>query len=277
MDFPKGDKIIIRADIAPGQNETACDFLAARSGLSKGRIKAAMNKGAVRIKRKQGGFKRLRSATAVLFPGDRIELHYDEKLLALKPPEAQCISDLKHYSAWNKPAGVMAQGTEYGDHCSLMRQAELYFTPRREVFLVHRLDREAAGLMLIAHSGDAASKLSALFAGNDIIKTYRVEVLGDLRKKGSEGIIDLPLDGKPAVTEYKVVSYNSESNVSTVEAVIKTGRLHQIRRHFDMLGFPVMGDPKYGTGNKNKEGMKLTAVSLKFLCPLLRKDVEFKL
>ena len=275
MAFPKGDKIIIKADVAPGDKGPACDFLASRSGLPKGRIKDAMNKGAVRIKRKRGGFNRLRRATATLFPGDRIELYYDEKLLSLKPPEATCIRDLKHYSVWDKPAGLVAQGTEYGDHCSLMRRAELYFAPQREVFLVHRLDREAAGLMLIAHSGDAASKLSALFAGNNIIKKYRVEVLGDLGGKDGSGVIDLPLDGKPSVTEYNVLSYSIESNISTVNAVIRTGRLHQIRRHFDLIGFPVMGDPKYGKGNKNAEGMKLAAVSLKFFCPFQNREMEF--
>ena len=74
---------------------------------------------------------------------------------------------------------------------------------------------------------------------------------------------------------YETVSYDPERNTSVVDVTIKTGRFHQIRRHFDMIGFPVMGDPRYGTGNKNSSGMKLEAVSLEFRCPFGRQQVRF--
>ncbi len=219
----------------------------------------------------------MRGATATFTTGDLLEFYYDERVLAIKPPEAKCLSDQDHYSVWHKPAGLMAQGTMYGDHCSLMRQAELFFKPSREVFLIHRLDREASGIMLLAHNKNAAARLSELFQKNRIIKTYYTEVLGNLGGKGRQGTVELPLDGKSAITEYEVESWDPGRNASVVHVVIKTGRLHQIRRHFDMLGFPVIGDPKYGKGNKNTEGMKLTAVSLRFYCPFRNKEVEFTL
>jgi len=56
---------------------------------------------------------------------------------------------------------------------------------------------------------------------------------------------------------------------------IRTGRLHQIRRHFDLIGHPVMGDPRYGTGNKNKEGLQLEADQLRFICPFAKREVVF--
>lgn len=255
-------------------SETACDFLSRKTGLSKSRIKDAMNKGAVWIKSK-GKMLRLRRATTMLHKGDCLEFHYDEKLLSLNPPDATLIDDQRHYSVWLKPAGLMAQGTMFGDHCSLMRQAELFFQPQRKVYLVHRLDREASGLMLIAHSKEAAARLSDIFQKNLIRKGYRIEVSGDLGLKQKQGLIEIPLDGKKATTEFNVVSYDPEANISIVNVIIKTGRLHQIRRHFDMIGFPVMGDPKYGKGNKNKEGLKLIAVSLHFHCPFQKRDVEF--
>jgi tRNA pseudouridine32 synthase/23S rRNA pseudouridine746 synthase len=258
------------------QPAAACDLLATRTGLSKTKIKDAMNKGAVWVKKK-GKMQRLRKATALLRKGDHVELHYDGKLLSLVPPEAKMISDLVHYSVWFKPAGLMAQGTMFGDHCSLLRQAELYFRVQRPVFPVHRLDREADGLMLIAHSREAAAKLSELFRNKQITKEYRLEVLGNLGEEGRKGVIDQPLDGKEAVTDYEVISHGPEQKTTVVSAFIATGRLHQIRRHFAMTGFPVMGDPKYGKGNKNREGMRLTAVSLKFVCPITRKDVQFTL
>ena len=270
MSLPLKKKLILRTTISPGTSGTASDFLVSRTGLSKGRVKDAMNKGAFWIRKKKGGLKRLRGATANLVPGDQIEFYHDEILLAQKPPEAKCLSDQKHYSVWYKPAGLMSQGTMYGDHCSILRQAELFFHPPRKVFPVHRLDREASGLMLLAHSREAAAGLSELFRHNRIIKKYRAEVLGNPGAGQKQGTIELPLDGKPAVTEFEVESYDPASNTATVNVIIKTGRLHQIRRHFEMTGFPVMGDPKYGKGNKNRDGLKLSAVSLGFRCPFCR-------
>ncbi len=264
--------------VGKGISGTICDFLASGTGLSKSRIKDAMNKGALWVGKESGRvskLRRLRKATAMLTDRMRIEFYYDEKLLALKPPQARCLDDRKDYSVWLKPPGLMAQGTKYGDHCSLLRQVEQSFGNMRDFFLVHRLDREAAGLMLIAHTKDAAARLSELFQKNLVIKKYRVEVLGNLSERGSKGTIDLPLDGKKAFTEYELEFFSPTTNTSTVDVTIKTGRLHQIRRHFDMIGYPVIGDPKYGKGNKNMEGMKLVAYSLRFRCPFGNSDVEF--
>jgi len=271
------EKVTFRTTVSTGTSESASDFLSVKTGLSKARVKDAMNKGAVWIKKKSGGMKRLRRASSSLLQGDLIEMYYDRELLSLKAPEARCLSDQKYYSVWYKPAGLLAQGTRYGDHCSLMRQAELYFRSSLEIFLVHRLDREASGLMVLAHSKDAASKLSGLFQKNLVVKRYHVEILGNLGERGLHGAIELPLDGKASFTEYAVTEYNADANISIVDVIIKTGRLHQIRRHFDMIGFPVMGDPKYGTGNKNTDGMKLSAVSLRFFCPFLKREVEYAL
>src|ERR1700690_3880952 len=84
---------------------SAAEFLAELSGLSKMRIKDAMNKGAVWIRKKKGGLQKLRKASADLLPGAMIELYYDETLLSQKPPQARCVSDQGHYSIWFKPAG----------------------------------------------------------------------------------------------------------------------------------------------------------------------------
>ncbi len=267
------DKIIYKTTGANPPSQAA-DLLAAGTGLSKGRIKDAMIKGAVWIKRK-GSLKRLRKATTILSPNDHIEIHYDPHLLAIKPPPPRLVSDQGYYSIWFKPSGLIAQGTMFGDHCSLLRLAELYFRPQRQVFLVHRLDREAEGLMIIAHSRESAARFSALFEKRLITKEYRVIVLGDLGRKQKIGSITLPLDSKEASTDYEVLSYDALQNSSLVSVFIRTGRLHQIRRHFEMIGHPIIGDPKYGRGNKNSEGIKLTAVSLKFSCPFNSREVSF--
>ena len=265
----------LRITIGPEDAGTACELIAARAGLAKSRVKDAMCKGAVWLTGKRCGRKRLRKATAQPGVGDVLELSYDPRLLAVKPPLAQCLHDARHYSIWLKPAGLLAQGTDYGDHCSLVRQAEVHFRLKRPVLPVHRLDREATGLMILAHTKAAAAKLSKLLQDNGIDKQYRITVLG--RPSPEQGTIELLLDNKPASTGYTLTSYDSASDTSVVEVTLKTGRLHQIRRHFALLGHPVLGDPKYGVGNKNTTGMELVAHHLAFRCPFTRKEVRFSL
>lgn len=254
----------------------AAECVARRTGLSKGRVKDAMAKGALwLLARGRKGRKRLRRASALLRPGVVLDFFYDPDLLALIPPAGKCLHDASHYSIWFKPAGLLSQGTEYGDHCSLLRQAEIYFRQQRPVLPVHRLDREASGLMLVAHSSQAAARLSELLRHNGIEKRYQIRVLGRLAER--EGEITLPLDGKEARTSYQVLAHDGESNSSTVEVHIATGRLHQIRRHFALLGHPVLGDPRYGQGNKNSAGLQLVACSLAFRCPYSGRELACSL
>ncbi len=264
---------IISHTVATAETASACELLATRSGFSKGKIKDAMNKGAVWRVPSSGPMQRLRRATATLNAGEKLELHYNEEVLAKQVSASVLVADEHHYSVWFKPSGVLAQGTMEGDHCALLRQAELYFKMSRPVFLVHRLDREASGLMLVAHSPNAAARLSALFQNNAIYKRYWVQVRGQLT--AASGVIDTPLDGKTARTEYTVEGYDAGADTSILNVVIDTGRLHQIRRHLQGLGHPVIGDPKYGSGNKSPAGLQLNAVQLRFCCPFTDKEMDF--
>jgi tRNA pseudouridine32 synthase/23S rRNA pseudouridine746 synthase len=268
-------RLVYKKIVNQGDSRTACELLAQETGLPRMRIKDAMSKGVVWVMSRGKGRKRLRRATAGLKPGDVIELFYDPGLLSREPPQACCVDDRKDYSIWNKPAGLLTQGTDYGDHCSLLRQAETAFTPRREAYPVHRLDREAEGLVLMAHTRHAARDLSRLFHGREIEKRYRAEVLGQMEP--AEGVIDLPLDGRPAVTKYSLLSFDQGSNTSRLLVEILTGRLHQIRRHLAGIGHPVMGDPRYGKGNKDGKSMRLTATELKFTCPLTGEKIDIRI
>lgn len=257
-----------------GETETVVDALARVSGLPKGRIKDALAKGAVTLTR-GGKTKRLRRATFALVRGDTLSLHYNPDVLALVPPAPLLLADEKQYSVWSKPAGLLAQGTQEGDHCSLLRIAELQL--KRDSFLVHRLDREAAGLMLIAHTPKAAAALSALFAAADsaqrIRKLYRVKVKGVAPEHGE---IAGPLDGKPALTRFTRLVTDAARNSSTLEVELITGRKHQIRRHCADSGFPVLGDPQYGENNKDARGLQLFAVALEFTCPLTQRKRAYR-
>lgn len=256
----------------------ALELLADVSEISKGKFKDAMAKGAVQVLRKRKTI-RVRRATAVLQAGDCLQLHYDDNLLQRVPAAPVLIQDNLRYSVWYKPAGVLAQGNEWGDHCALLRLVELHYANERQVYLIHRLDREARGLMMVAHDADASAKLSALFSSREMEKTYRVKVLGQLPEKDE---FNETLDGKTALTHFTREHYDAVTNISTALVKIDSGRKHQIRRHFANAGFPVMGDPVYGTtasGNAHAcaDGLQLCAIRLKYFCPLRKheKTIEF--
>lgn len=244
------------------------DYLAQKTGLAKGRIKHALNCGALRVKKRKGGLQRLRRATAPVPAGSKLSFHYDETLLAIKPQPSELIEDVGQYSVWFKPPGILSQGTEWGDHCSLLRQVELHFENKRQVYLVHRLDRDACGLMLVAHEGTMADKLSHLFASRAMEKQYQVRVTGDVLQDAFD--IDSPLDGKAALTHVRVLERGADSSLLSVQ--IDTGRKHQIRRHLSAIGHPVLGDPLYG--EKTTGGLHLSAIRLRFMCPVRGRMVE---
>jgi len=254
---------------------TAPDLLAAASGLSKSRIKEAMQKGAVWSTQGSRKPQRLRRATAPLAAGTRLRLYYDSQVLDREPPRARLITDEKRYSVWFKPAGLLVEGSRYGDHATLLRQVEQGFSAPRRVWLVHRLDLEASGVILIAHTPQAAAKLSALFQTRTIDKHYCIEVAGILGNPDSSGHWDAPLDGKSARTDYRVVANCSDSNTSRVEVRMASGRYHQIRRHAAAAGHPVLGDPAHGQHNAHSAGLRLMATRLAFLDPWRGTRAEY--
>lgn len=271
--------VVLEHVVLPGDSGPASELLARLSGLSRSTVKDAMVKGAVWLRRPgaPGGERRLRRASAELKPGERITLCYDPAILAVVPPAATLLADRGAYTVWHKPAGLLAQGTRFGDHASLLRQAEKAGGRPRPVYPVHRLDREVAGVMLVAHTPAAARSLSAALQAEDTEKVYRAEVRGDLgARNGPRGRIDLPLDGKAALTDYRVEHYDPTRDASVVEVRIRSGRLHQIRRHLAAVGHPVLGDPRYGRGNADPRGLQLVASRLAFRCPVRRERVVFE-
>ncbi len=234
-----------------------------------------MNKGAVLWRRGKQN-KRLRRAQADLLSGDSLELHYDEQLLQRSCDPAVLIHELPGYSVWFKPAGMLSQGNEWGDHLALLRFAELHWQGKRQVFLLHRLDREASGLVLIAHTKQAAAAFSLMLQQHKIEKEYRIEVKGQLSEELiTTATLTYPLDDKACSTQFELESYSEERRTSLIRVKLITGRKHQIRRHFAQAGHPVMGDPAYGSGNKNEQGLMLQAVKLKFICPFRKTAMEF--
>lgn len=257
------------------QPQLAIDSLDGQFSLSRQKLKQLMQNGAVWLENAQG-IHRLRRAKKMLQPGDCLHVYYDEAIQQAQPLPAQLIADEGGYSVWNKPSGMYSQGTRWGDHCSIYRYAESHLQPQRPAFIVHRLDRAANGLILLAHSKQCAAALSGLFEQYAIYKKYMATVEGDFSQRDFPYFIDTPVDDKTALTEVLTARYDQASDSSRVEVRIHSGRKHQIRYHLSIAGFPIVGDRLYGS-TRLQDDLQLSSVQIKFISPLDGEEKNYLL
>ena len=153
--------------------------------------------------------------------------------------------------------------------------------------IVHRLDKDTSGLIVIAKNDKVHTALTEMFQEKKIRKTYLAILKGKLNKiegrvvtqigrdkndRKKMTVIDDVTKGKTAITNYKVVSQN---NLFTLVKVnIETGRTHQIRVHMRHLGYPILGDSVYGRKDNEKRQM-LHAYKLEFSHPVTGHQMEF--
>ncbi len=252
--------------------------------LEQGRGKSSDNKSVARLRR----------AKKLVNTGSVLHFYYDESILQQIPQPATLVSDEGDYSIWNKPSGMFSQGSKWGDHCTIQRWAEKHLVPERVAFVVHRLDRAANGLIILAHKKKVAAQFGRLFEERKIDKVYQVLVEGCFSDIGDNGsiTIDTELDGKISVSHVTLLSFDTNNNQSLLEVNIETGRKHQIRKHLSGLGFPVVGDRLYGTASTSSKtslqttaetetetdvDLQLSAVRLSFICPVSQKEKTFNL
>lgn len=153
--------------------------------------------------------------------------------------------------------------------------------------IVHRLDKDTSGAIIIAKNDKAHIKLSEMLKNHEIEKTYIALVRGIVKE--NEATINMPIsrsqndrkkmavnrEGKNAITHIKVIERFYNHNVTLLEVKIETGRTHQIRVHLSKIGYPIIGDEVYSNG-KNEWGIHgqcLHAKSLKFKHPINNKEM----
>jgi len=151
--------------------------------------------------------------------------------------------------------------------------------------LVHRLDRPVGGIMVFAKTSKAASRLSEQVRTHKLEKTYHAVILGNIDKSGvlkdkllkdnRTNITRVDKNGKDAILEYNLVSF--KDNLSLVKINLKTGRSHQIRVQFSSRNHPLYGDQKYNKTAKVGEQIALFASELKFVHPVSKEVLNFKL
>jgi len=248
------------------QPQAVLDCLSENTDFSKQQLKQIMQNGAVWLENNQG-INRIRRAKKNLSAGDQLHLYYDQAVQCSQPLEAELIADEGDYSVWNKPSGMYSQGSKWGDHCTLYRYAEMNLQPQRPAFIVHRLDRAANGLILLAHKKTVAAKLSKMFETREIFKKYKACVEGVIEGLELPYEIKTYLDDKLSISNIVSVVTNKAKQTTEIEVVIQTGRKHQIRRQLSGLGYPIVGDRLYGEKPSDLD-LQLSAVNIKFECPV---------
>lgn len=156
----------------------------------------------------------------------------------------------------NKPSNIATQGgTKVG--ISIDDISHLIFDhpnlEKLKLRLVHRLDKDTSGALILAKSAKVAADIATLIRGRQLEKKYIAILCGVPQKHN--GIIDEPLSKKSnetivdALTEYRVLCISKDKLYSLVEFNLHTGRMHQLRRHSAHIGCPIFGDAKYGIHN----------------------------
>jgi len=270
--------ITVTADDINDQGSTALDILADNNPLSKQKLKRVMSNGAVWLEN-DTGINRLRRAKKPVHEGETLHLYYDEVIQQTHPEAAELFADEGDYSIWNKPYGMYSQGTKWGDHCTIYRWAESQL--QRPSFLLHRLDRAASGLIIVAHSKKTAAAFARLFEKRKIKKLYRIEVSGNYQElremiQTLPYTISSPIDDKPAVSKIIAIEESEKKHRIIIHIEIETGRKHQIRKHMAALGYPVIGDRLYGS-TQLEENLQLQSRYLKFDCPITGATREYPL
>ena len=153
--------------------------------------------------------------------------------------------------------------------------------------IVHRLDKDTSGLLIIAKNDKAHLKLSQMFHDKTVKKTYLAILKGKLNQKSGRIVTQIGRDkndrkkmavindlnsGKTAITNYEVIS--QAEKFTLVKVHIETGRTHQIRVHMKHLGYPILGDSVYGRPDSEKRQM-LHAYKLEFQHPITEENIEF--
>ena len=129
--------------------------------------------------------------------------------------------------------------------------------------IVHRLDKETSGLMIIAKNRFYAKKFSEMFKLREIKKRYLAIVKGKIKKNKGELYTKDNLRGKEIVSKLYFEVISKKNNFSYLEIDLITGRKHQIRKQFSEIGHPLVGDCKYGD-KKNKNPLCLLSYEIEF-------------
>lgn len=259
---------VLRFALPTGQKKIRIDIYLTHQveNATRNKVQQAIRAGRVLVNGKKV------KSSHTLSAGDRVEVTLDRPPRLIAQPEnipLRIVYEDDDLLVVDKPAGMVthpAFGNYTGTlvnallyHCNHLSRADTELRPG----IVHRLDKETSGLLVIAKNDHAHSYLAKQFAKRTIDREYWALVWGGFKQ--SKGVIDaslgrskkdrkkvaVVLNGKHAVTEYQVLK--KFDFLTLVRLKLQTGRTHQIRVHLSHIGHPVFGDPTYG-GRSNTWG-----------------------
>ena len=266
-------------------------LLARLKGVPKSRIYRIIRSGEVRINMKRA------EASQKVAAGDRIRIP-PVRVAERDAPEAAphfkmpILFEDEALLAIDKPAGLAVHGGSGVSH-GVIESLRSIRPQARFLELVHRLDRDTSGVLLLAKKRSALVVLHEMMRGHDMDKRYLAGVAGRFRNEkqrvklalekhvnaAGEKRVSVSDEGQEAETIFRLVERGAD--MSLLEAELLTGRTHQIRVHLAHLGHPVLGDDKYGDFELNrklrKEGLKrmfLHAAKLSFAHPVTAQPVD---
>jgi 23S rRNA pseudouridine1911/1915/1917 synthase len=230
-----------------------------------------------------------------LSPGDRIDITIPPTPPSELKPEAiplKIIYEDDDLLVVDKPPGLAVHPAPGHPEHTLVNAILAHFPHLAEIGdslrpgVVHRLDKDTSGVMLVAKNSAAQDYLARQFQSHSVTKAYLALVKGHLTPEN--GIIEADIGrdlknrkkmavvahGREARTEYRVVKYIG--NYTLLEVMPETGRTHQIRVHLAAIGFPVVGDKVYGVKSPYLARQFLHASRLGFKLPSTGKYVEFE-
>lgn len=277
--------IVVNEDV----NERIDKYLASITDLSRETITKMIDSDFILV----NGKKVKASYKPVL--GDKIDIKEgfvkDTKIDA-KKLDLDIVYEDEYLMVINKPSGLVVHPGS-GNKDNTLVNGLMYYTKNLSDIgdsdrpgIVHRLDKDTSGLMLVAKENKTHEILAEEFKKHNIHREYIALVDGVIEV--SRGTIDAPIKrskenyqkmtvasgGKKAITNFEVIK--RYKNNTLIRLVLETGRTHQIRVHMAYIGYPIHNDPVYNKKVSTSFGQFLHSEYLKFIHPITKKELEFR-